>query len=377
MSLPAGTYTVKSSAVATCSNSGSSNIGFVTVNGCASSASLPDGGSRLDGSVTSGPDAATTCQEALLFKLDSVQGVSYNPPVPTIFTLSSAATITRVMTYHYNATIGSKSPTIAFKDTSTAAISGPWPQVGYKGFNGTLGATKSDPGNIAGPPDNYWLAYPGQTVPAGTYQVIDSDPTTWAYTPDLGNRGVTWVLGCAVGGSSSTLDSGTTDGRADTHITSNADDAGKAICVGEGEICSQIGDGAVPCCSSLYCKSGSGTATSGTCQRSEIADAGTCGTQTVAGGDEGLAQPFNLGKSPADFTFSWNTYDIPDRVVVFYGGSVLYDTGCTGNDIGNPGTGSMSLHISGASSTVTVNVTPNCTGNTSGTQWDFTVGCPN
>ncbi len=32
--------------------------------------------------------------------------------------------------------------------------------------------------------------------------------------------------------------------------------------------------------------------------------------------------------------------------------------------------------ISGASSVVTVNVTPNCSGNTTGTAWDLTVGCP-
>jgi hypothetical protein len=343
MTLPAGSYTVKSSAKAICANTGSNNLGHVMVKGCAGSSS-------------------PTCQETYLLKMESLQGVSYNPPVATTFTLPSAATITRIMTYHYNATIGSKSPTISFKNTTTSAISGPWSQVGYKSFNGTLGVTKSDPGNIAGPPDNYWLAYPGQTVPAGTYQVIDSEPTTWAYTSDLGNRGVTWVYGCAAGGTPATPDGGVSDGA--------------AMCVAEGQACSQIGANAAPCCSSLYCKSSSSTSTSGTCQRSEVAEAGTCGTQTVAGGDEGLTQSFNLGKVPAEFTFSWNTYSVPDRVVVFYGGSILYDTGCTGVNLGNSGGDSKSLLISGSGSTVTVSVTPNCTGNTTGTAWDFTVGCP-
>jgi hypothetical protein len=36
-------------------------------------------------------------------------------------------------------------------------------------------------------------------IPAGTYQVIDSEPATWAYTSDLGNRGVTWIYGWAGG----------------------------------------------------------------------------------------------------------------------------------------------------------------------------------
>ena len=164
-------------------------------------------GTRLDAGigtdtwvVTPVLDAAVSGQEAILFKMDSVQGVSYNPPVATTFTLSTVSYITRVWTYHYSSTIGTKSPTVAFKDTATGTIYGPWAQVGYKTFNGTLGATKSDPGNAAGPPDNYWMAYPAQLIPAGTYQVIDSDPATWAYTADLGNRGCTWVYGWSVGG---------------------------------------------------------------------------------------------------------------------------------------------------------------------------------
>ena len=165
------------------------------------------GGSRLDAAfgvdgltVTPVLDGGPGSQETILFKMESVQGVSFNPPVTTIFTLPTASYITRVMTYHYGATIGSKSPTVAFKDTTTGAIYGPWLQVGYKSFNGTAGATRSDPGNVAGPPDNYWLAYPAQIVPAGTYQVVDSDPTTWAYTADLGNRGCAWVYGWSLGG---------------------------------------------------------------------------------------------------------------------------------------------------------------------------------
>ena len=144
--------------------------------------------------ISGGPSGGTG-QESILFKMESIEAVSYNPPQITTFTLTAASYVTRVWTYHYSATIGTKSPTVAFKDTSSGAIFGPWPQVGYKSFDGTLGATRSSVGNIPGPPDNYWMAYPAQIVPAGTYQVIDSDPTTWAYTADLGNRGSTWVYG--------------------------------------------------------------------------------------------------------------------------------------------------------------------------------------
>jgi hypothetical protein len=178
-----------------------------------------------DASGTGG--AAGSGQETILFKMESVEGVSYNPPQITTFTLTTASYITRVWTYHYAATIGTKSPTVAFKDTTSGTVYGPWAQVGYYSFAGTLGATRSDPGNILGPPDNYWMAYPGQSVPAGTYQVIDSDPTTWAYTSDLGNRGVTWVYGYSLsgGGRDGGIDQAQSDAgaRADAKDSSVAD----------------------------------------------------------------------------------------------------------------------------------------------------------
>jgi hypothetical protein len=58
--LAAGTYTVKSSAVATCSNSGSSNIGFVKVVGCASGTMPGTGGSSGAGGSFGTGGAVTT-----------------------------------------------------------------------------------------------------------------------------------------------------------------------------------------------------------------------------------------------------------------------------------------------------------------------------
>lgn len=138
---------------------------------------------------------ATTHQETLLLKMESVQGVLYNPTVPTLVTLTEAAYITRIWTYHYGATIGTKEATIALQDTTTGATFGPWKQLGYKTGNFAAGSPKDDPANVLGPPDNYWVAYPAAVVPAGTYRVIDSDPATWSYTADQGNRGLTWIYG--------------------------------------------------------------------------------------------------------------------------------------------------------------------------------------
>jgi hypothetical protein len=148
-------------------------------------------------------------KETLLLKMESVQGVLSNPPQITTFTLAQTSFITRVWTYHYSATIGASKPTVSFKDTKTGAIFGPWAQTGHKSYAMAAGATANDPGNIPGPPDNYWAAYPATALPAGTYQVVDSVPATWSYTSDLGNRGVAWVYGYVGTGVVSAPDAGT------------------------------------------------------------------------------------------------------------------------------------------------------------------------
>lgn len=177
--------------------------------------STATGGSTATGSTanasqggTAGTRGTSPQVETVLFKMESVQGVAYNPPLPTVFVLNASSYITRVMTYHYSATLGTKAQSVGFMDASTGTIYGPWSVVGYKSFNATAGVSKSDPSNVAGPPDNYWVAYPGVVVPAGTYQVVDSDSATWSYTADQGNRGLTWIWGWY--GDSPTTTPGTT-----------------------------------------------------------------------------------------------------------------------------------------------------------------------
>jgi len=185
--------------------------GITGVGGVTAAAGITGAGgiTGTGGIAAAGTGGTSSGTETFLLKMESVLGVSYNPPVPTTFTLSQSAYITRVWTYHYAATIGSKTPTVAFQNTTTGTIYGPWSQIGYTSFNSNLNTSKSDPGNVLGPPDNYWAAYPAQTVPAGTYQVIDSDPTTWAYTSDMGNKGCAWVYGWLVGAAA---DAGAADG---------------------------------------------------------------------------------------------------------------------------------------------------------------------
>jgi hypothetical protein len=94
-----------------------------------------------------------------------------------------------------------------------------------------------------------------------------------------------------------------------------------------------------------------------------------CNSNTHQGGDTPETHNVEMGQPSGTFTFSWDMYTIKDRMIVSYAGTQLYDTGCV-SDIG-----SVSLSYAGTSTQVTVDVLPNCEG-TTGTAWDFTVGCP-
>jgi pimeloyl-ACP methyl ester carboxylesterase len=94
-----------------------------------------------------------------------------------------------------------------------------------------------------------------------------------------------------------------------------------------------------------------------------------CSTTQVQGGDTPETRNIDMGRTSGTFNFTYDTYTQPDRMVVLYQGAVLFDTGCVGQS------GSVDLTYSGTSTTITVQVTPNCAGG-SGTLWTFTVYCP-
>jgi hypothetical protein len=147
--------------------------------------------------------------------------------------------------------------------------------------------------------------------------------------------------------------------------------AAETCCIAAGGSC---GADAGTCCSNLYCS------TDFVCRPSQTVDGGVCDQktdQTIVGNDQPLTQAFDLGKSPSTFTFNWNTYSIPDQIIVTHDGATLFDTGCTGGDGTAPNTapgGTQPLSITGGSTTITVTVVPDCTGEHD-TVWDFTVGC--
>jgi hypothetical protein len=97
-----------------------------------------------------------------------------------------------------------------------------------------------------------------------------------------------------------------------------------------------------------------------------------CNLLQVNGGDVAETRTIELGRSSGTFIFTYDTQDIPDQMVVRYGGTTLFDSGC----VGTSGNRTQSIFFSGSTTTVTVAVMPNCTGRMDQTTWSFTVACP-
>jgi hypothetical protein len=95
-----------------------------------------------------------------------------------------------------------------------------------------------------------------------------------------------------------------------------------------------------------------------------------CGLAGLAGGDTPDSRIIELGKDAGAFLLEWNTYGVADDIVVSYESKVIFDSGCVAS------AGTPTIPFRGLSSQVTVSVTPDCRGGTSGSQWEYRVGCP-
>lgn len=66
--------------------------------------------------------------------------------------------------------------------------------------SGTISLKAAD-GTVYGPYEttvrnfSYWIATPNEVIPAGTYTLIDSDPSTWAQNTGSGGTGMGWAYG--------------------------------------------------------------------------------------------------------------------------------------------------------------------------------------
>ncbi len=138
-------------------------------------------------------NAGVNGKESVVFKLQSLGGVSGNPSSKTVFNLSSPTQITRILTYHWNGGRGATPGTIGLRNVKTGQLLGTWNAMGNNSNPNTPGEPLPKSSGTA--PYLYWTALPNITVPAGRYEVVDSDRTTWSTNSEMGNMGLAWVYG--------------------------------------------------------------------------------------------------------------------------------------------------------------------------------------
>lgn len=162
-------------------------------------ASVPAAGFAAAGAADAGPGAASASPTAVgrpAPGADGVAAVARNPVVvppeadraffngngagvagggaPPTVRFETPFLVRYVMTYHWNGGRGAPAGTLALR-RSDGTLFGPWPVT----VKGTY----------------YWEASPNVTVPAGRYELIDSDPASWAQNGQTGGAGMADIRG--------------------------------------------------------------------------------------------------------------------------------------------------------------------------------------
>ncbi|MFY9402108.1 MAG: hypothetical protein WAQ07_01710, partial [Candidatus Omnitrophota bacterium] len=109
----------------------------------------------------------------------NIMAVYNGPTAPTTLSINTPHLVTEIHDYHWNNAQGATPGTIGLQDQN-GKIYGPWQAVGTPGQGGV--------------PNANWFVYPNIVIPAGTYTVIDSDPSTWSQNTDSGGKGMGYVM---------------------------------------------------------------------------------------------------------------------------------------------------------------------------------------
>lgn len=127
--------------------------------------------------VPSGSVAQAQGEKERIFEVSSDAGGHPGAKIPE-FTIDRPRVIVEIMTYHWDYN-GHKLGTIALKNVDTGETYGPWETVGGTGQGGVENA--------------YWLAHPNVEIPAGTYKLVDSSPSTWFTNGEMKGFGGCYV----------------------------------------------------------------------------------------------------------------------------------------------------------------------------------------
>jgi hypothetical protein len=125
------------------------------------------------------PTRTPTGDPVLMWEVGNVYKVYNGGTSPTV-TQGSAYFVTSVRTYHWNNASGAPAGQITLK-ASDGTVYGPWQATGIPGQGGV--------------PNASWEARPQQIIPAGTYTVIDSDPSTWSQNSATNGKGMCSAYG--------------------------------------------------------------------------------------------------------------------------------------------------------------------------------------
>jgi hypothetical protein len=127
--------------------------------------------------AAAGDVAKTQGEKERIFKKSSDAGGHPGAKIPE-FTIDRPRVIVEIMTYHWDYN-DHKLGTIALKNVETGKTYGPWETVGGTGQGGVENA--------------YWLARPNAEIPAGTYMLVDSSPSTWFTNSEMEGYGGSYV----------------------------------------------------------------------------------------------------------------------------------------------------------------------------------------
>ena len=107
-------------------------------------------------------------------EIGNIGAVVNGPSQPVFLNTPEPITILSIQTYHWNNGNGHAPGTIGILGPS-GEFYGPWQAIGKPGQGGV--------------PDAYWYVQPNVTLAAGKYQLVDSNPETWATNDAAGNKG--------------------------------------------------------------------------------------------------------------------------------------------------------------------------------------------
>jgi hypothetical protein len=131
------------------------------------------------------PVGPPTGEVVTIAEVANIAGVFNGATVPFEFVLTEPVYIVSAYTYHWNDARGRAPGTIGFVRRDGLRF-GPYSARGSDGQGGV--------------PNAYWTVEPGTVLPPGTYELVDSDPSTWSQNSGTGGIGMGQVRGIVLTG---------------------------------------------------------------------------------------------------------------------------------------------------------------------------------